>query len=216
MLRPAPELAERLAKRLTEKIAQADGHITSGFVGISYMLPILSDYGRVALCYDLILQDTYPSWGYSIVNGATTIWTLELLYQRERVADKGMNSFNHYSLARYPIGCNQYMGGIRLDEESPGYHHFYLQPHIDERMRFVDVSYDSISGKICSRWDYEPGKLTYRFTVPANTTATVLLPKLAPGAVAAFLKGKAELLKETPEAFVYRTGSGAYCAQITV
>ncbi len=189
----AGELKTKVIENLKRKIVNNNGNLSCGFVGVSYLLPMLSENKLDDFAYDILLQRTFPSWGYSIVNGATTIWERWNSYTKENgFGDVRMNSFNHYSLGSIAEWMYQYMGGIMLDENCPGYRDFIIRPHIDPkgRIRYVNVSYDSINGQIKSSWKIENGVFKMEFTVPANTKASVYVPKSgASGANVEVLKG---------------------------
>lgn len=165
------------AKRLAEKIAERDGHLSTGFVGVSYLLPVLTDYGYLDVAYDLLTKDTYPSWGYSIKNGATTIWERWNSYTiEEGFGDVGMNSFNHYSLGSVGEWMYRYMVGIEADPEQPGYKHIIIQPHIGGGFTWAKASYESLYGQIVSHWELKNERLELEVEIPPNTTASVYLP----------------------------------------
>lgn len=95
-------------------------HLSTGFVGVKFLLPVLCDLGETDLAYELITKTSYPSWGYSVVNGATTIWERWNSYTKEDgFGDVGMNSFNHYSLGSCVEWLYGYVLGIRPSEEAP-------------------------------------------------------------------------------------------------
>ena len=176
-----------VAQRLAADIEQ-NGHLTTGFVASGLLCPVLSKVGRSDLAWRLVFTDTYPSWLFSIRNGATTIW--------ERwdgwTPDKGfqassMNSFNHYSFGA--IGYWFYTGaaGIRLDDAQPGYKHFTLAPQFTSRLTHLNVTLDTPFGVIASHWRTEGEQIIYDVTVPANTTADLVLP-VAPAKI--LLAGK--------------------------
>ena len=144
---------EQAVKLLTEQFALKNNHIHSGFLGIRFILPVLCDIGLVDLAYELICCDTYPSWGYSIVNGATTIWerwdswTIEKGFQ-----DEIMNSFNHYSLGSCGEWFYEYMLGIKPLEVA--FKKVKIKPFVDKTGRITSVSgsFDSVNGKISVSW----------------------------------------------------------------
>ncbi|MFP7159806.1 alpha-L-rhamnosidase C-terminal domain-containing protein, partial [Priestia aryabhattai] len=179
---------EKMISNLTENIKNENGIIRPGqpentlavgFLGVNVILPTLSDMGNDDLAYTLLLQDEMPSWLYSVKNGATTIWERWNSYSIEdSFGDSSMNSFNHYSYGAIAEWMYKYMAGISNDPENPGFQHFILQPTIDSKNRisWLDASYDSVYGKIKSKWNVQNGTFKYQATVPANTTATVILP----------------------------------------
>lgn len=161
---------------LVRTIARRDNHLATGFVGVSYLLPVLTHFGHEELAYELLLCDTYPSWGYSVKNGATTIWERWDSYTMERgFGDIGMNSFNHYSLGSVGEWMYRHMAGIRPLE--PGFSRILVEPVPDTRLSYVNASYDSVSGKIVSRWEKIDGGFRYHIEIPVNTEAEIRLPE---------------------------------------
>ncbi len=168
-------LRARAAQYLAADIQSKGNHLSTGFVGVSYLLPVLTDAGHVDTAYQLLLQDTFPSWLFSVKHGATTIWERWDGWTPEKgFQDPGMNSFNHYSLG----SCGEYLfggiGGIR--PASPGYKTIIIDPIIHDGLSWARTSYDSIQGPIATDWKVRGQRLTLKVTVPANTTATVYVP----------------------------------------
>lgn len=164
------------AAHLAERIRQCDGHLSSGFVGISYLLPALCDNGYAPLAYDLLLNKTYPSWLYSVVNGATTIWERWNSYTREEgFGDVSMNSFNHYSLGSVGEWFYSHCAGIR-PTEGRGFSQVLFYPYPDRRLGRCEASYLSAWGRIESAWRYEGGGISFRFTLPPSVKGSVCLP----------------------------------------
>ena len=121
-----------------------------------------------------MLNDTYPSWGYSIKNGATTIWERWNSYTKENgFGDAGMNSFNHYSLGSVVEWMYSYMGGIK--PAKPGFKEFFVKPYFNNRLTYADVKYESISGTIVSSWTQIDDGYVLDVTVPVNTKAYIVL-----------------------------------------
>lgn len=169
-----PEQIETAVAHLIRTIERKNYHLSTGFVGVSYLLPILCDYGYSDIAYRLLLNDTYPSWGYSIKNGATTIWERWNSYTKENgFGNVAMNSFNHYSLGSVSEWMYAYMGGIR--PTSAGFKSFNIKPHFTKRLDNVDVKYDSASGLICSEWHSVEGGYELNVKIPVNTTACIEL-----------------------------------------
>lgn len=110
--------AEEIKDGLSDSVLRADCHLTSGFLGLRYLLPALCEAGRSDLAYKILLQTTYPSWGYEIANGATTIWERwNGIEENGSFFNPSMNSFNHYSLGSVGFWLYAYMLGIRVDED---------------------------------------------------------------------------------------------------
>jgi alpha-L-rhamnosidase len=164
------------ARRLAEDVEQ-NGHLTTGFVGVGLICPTLTQIGRSDLAWQLVLTNTYPSWLFSVKNGATTVWERWDGWTPEHgFQDAAMNSFNHYSLGS--VGAWFYSGaaGIQPDESNPGYKHFFLNPQFTTRLSEVKATLDSPYGLIVSHWQVENDQLLYEVTIPPNTTATLTLP----------------------------------------
>ena len=147
------------------------GHVSTGVVGIQQLMRTLTDRGRGDLALRLATNDTYPSWGYMVRNGATTIWEL----WNGNTADPSMNSGNHVMLLGDLILWEyEYLGGIRALK--PGYSRIQLKPTIIPGLDYVKCSYESVSGRIESSWSVYKGHYEWNVTIPANTTAEVWIP----------------------------------------
>ena len=181
-------LPERLrpmaAQHLADNIASKDNHLSTGFVGVGYLCPVLTDFGHNDAAYTLLLNTTFPSWGYSIMQGATTIWERWDGYTKDKgFQDPGMNSFNHYSLGSVGQWLYQDVAGIDTDPDQPGYKHILLHPHPGPGLTEVHASYASIRGPIASSWKTANGQLVWDVSIPANTTATAFIPTASAEAV---------------------------------
>ena len=207
------KLNAKFFENLVAAIRKADDHITTGFVGVKELLPVLCEYGRSDLAYKLLTNRTYPSWLYSVVNGATTIWERWNSYTfGGGFASITMNSFNHYSLGSVAEWMYGYAAGIR--EPSEGWRRFTVAPETD-CFSFVKASYKSPAGLIKSEWERKGRRVTLRLKVPVNT---VCLLKLK-GSEKAVIK---ELGYGLKPAFTYKDGrhaaeigSGDYLFEIT-
>lgn len=147
-------------------------HIHSGFVGIRFILPVLCDLGLQDIAYRLLTNETYPSWGYSIVNGATTIWERWNSYTlKDGFADKIMNSFNHYSLGSCGEWYYEYMLGIKPAE--PAFKRVRIRPYIDRTGKVTSAKghYDSRNGTISVEWSIENGVATVFVEKPETMEA---------------------------------------------
>lgn len=170
------------AKYLADDIAARNWHLSTGFIGTKDLLPALSKVGRNDVAYRLLHNDTFPSWGFSIKHGATTIWERWDGWTPEHgFQDPGMNSFNHYSFGAVYQWMVENIGGIRT--QGPGYKQIIIAPSIDDKLTWAKVGYRSIRGQIAVEWKNGGGKLTVNVTIPANTTATVRLPTNNPNTI---------------------------------
>ncbi len=151
-----------------------NGHVSTGVIGIQQIMRTLTDHGRIDLAYKLATNTDYPSWGYMVRNGATTIWEL----WNGNTANPAMNSGNHVMLlGDLLIWKYEYLAGIRAN--APGYSDIVLKPHFVRGLNYVKCSYQSVSGVIESSWERKNNdRYLWKFTIPANTTATVMVPDL--------------------------------------
>ena len=165
----APESSRAaITDKLVANIKAHDGHLTTGFLGTPFLLFALSDNNRTDIAYDLLMQETYPSWGYMIAKGATTWW--------ERwngdSGDPAMNSYNHYSFGSVVAWI--YRDTVGIDTAAPGFQHLVIKPHYTSRLTYARGEYDSVYGTVKSGWTKTPdGAYQLKITLPANTSATV-------------------------------------------
>jgi len=204
----------KAGKHLYERVKAKNWHLSTGFVGLSYLLPSLVETGNLDIAYKLLLNDTFPSWGYSIKNGATTIWERWDGWTEEKgFQTPGMNSFNHYSfgaVGRWMMGT---VAGI--DTVGNGFKKIIIKPRPGGKLSYVKASYDSINGVIKSAWKIEGGKFKFDVTIPANTTAVVYVPtvKIAKEADIEKIYSDKEFVKfiKIEDGFaVFEVGSGDY------
>lgn len=172
----AGEKKEAYGKRLVELIEAFGDRLQTGFVGTPYLLDTLTEIGRVDKAYTLLLQEKFPSWLFSVNMGATTIWEhWDGLKEDGSVWSKDMNSFNHYAYGSVASWLYGTAAGIKPDETSPAYKHFFIEPVTDKRLGYAKARLDSRSGTIVSEWKYEGDSVRYSFVIPQGTTATVTL-----------------------------------------
>jgi alpha-L-rhamnosidase len=154
--------------------------LMTGFVGTASISEALSENGNHANAYKLLQQKTYPSWLYSVVNGATSIWERLNSYTVENGfgGNNSMNSFNHYSFGAVSSWMYNYSLGIQRSPEKAAFKQIILKPTPDptKTMTWAKGYYDSVYGKISSSWSYEGNKLVYKTTIPPNTSAILYLP----------------------------------------
>ncbi len=215
------------AKNLVKNIEGWDWHITTGFLGYSFLNGVLSETGHSDTAYKLLEQTSYPSSLYSVTLGATTIW--ESWYVMKHLEDGLISindeSQNHFSYGAVSEWLFRYMLGIeRDDKNSNSFKHFILKPELGGSFTYANGSYNSIRGKIESGWtlDKETGKFTYSAVIPANTTATLYLP-VKDENTAVYESGNDALAAEGVEFVgccdghkIYRLVSGSYEFATTV
>src|ERR687894_1520609 len=169
------ELRPAAAEHLVAAIEREDWHLSTGFAGVGYLCPVLTEAGCSEVAYRLLNNETYPSWGYTIRNGATTIWERWDGWTEEKgFQSPNMNSFNHYSLGSVGEWLYRYVAGIELG--TPGYGHIVIRPHPGGDLAYAKGEYDAVRGRISSSWRIEGDLFVLEVLVPPNTTATVHVP----------------------------------------
>lgn len=190
-----------------------NGHVSVGVMGIQHLMRGLTENGRLDLALKLASNTDYPSWGYMAENGATTIWEL----WNGNTADPAMNSGNHVmllgDLLMWEYG---YLAGIDNADGSVGFKRIRLHPRFNAELGHVDGSYESVHGKIASRWAIDGDRLTWDFSIPCNTTAEVYVPAPdggRPGSDKAIRKTGGRYLRHDSGCAVYEFPSGTYSLQ---
>jgi alpha-L-rhamnosidase len=168
-------LREKSAQFLVDDIKSRNNHLSTGFLGTVFLCHVLTQEGYTDVAYDLLLQETYPSWLYPVKMGATTIWER---WDGQRpdstFQDAGMNSFNHYAYGA--IGDWMYRVSAGIEALEPGYKQILIQPHFTKRLDYSKASYESSYGKIASGWERKSGKILLKVNIPENTNALILIP----------------------------------------
>lgn len=162
--------------RLAQLIRENGNKLKTGFIGTPLLLHALTKRGYGDVAYSLLLQEEFPSWLYSVNQGATTIWEhWDGINDHGKIWDKSMNSFNHYALGSVGDWMYEVMAGIKIDETAPAFRSIILQPLADERLDYVEASVETAFGTVCSSWHHENGGVKYCFTVPQGATAEIRL-----------------------------------------
>ncbi len=170
------ELVEKSASYFADDVEKF-GHLTTGFLGTPLLCKTLSKIGRDDLAFMLLNRKEFPSWLYPIGMGATTIWERWDTQKPDGTIIEGMNSFNHYSYGAVGEWMYNYIGGLSIDPENPGYKHILFHPHPGGGLTSATAEFESRYGKIKSDWEITDGEFHYQVVIPANTTATVTLPQ---------------------------------------
>jgi alpha-L-rhamnosidase len=173
-----PEEARPLAAdRLAEEVRQAHYHLSTGFVGTPYLCHVLSRYGHTDVAYELLNQEGYPSWLYSLKKGATTIWERwDGIKPDGSFQDPAMNSFNHYAYGAIGEWLVRVVAGLELDPAEPGYKHVLFQPQPGGGLTYARATLDSPYGLVASAWELTERDFHLSIAVPPNAHATVRLP----------------------------------------
>jgi len=194
----------------TEK--EFDSHVSTGLVGIQWLMRGLSVRGRADLAFRIATNRDYPSWGFMIEHGATTIWEL----WNGNTADPAMNSHNHVMLlGDLIVWFYEYLAGIQNAPGSTAFEKLVMRPYPVDGLDYVKASYHSLHGQIKSSWQKNGSTFQWEITIPGNTLATVYIPVkdksqvTESGQKATSVKG-VKFLKHDGKYAVYEVGSGSY------
>jgi alpha-L-rhamnosidase len=206
------------AAHLVANIREHDWRPTTGLEGKLPMMLALAKIGRNDVAYRLLHNEAFPSWNFSIKNGATTIWERWDSWTPERgFGDANMNSFNHFPLGAVYQWMAENIGGIRKD--GPAYKRLVIAPAPGGNLASARVSHKSVRGLIQTDWQLTEDVLDLAVIIPANTSATVILP--APDAGVITEGGRPldqaddlQIEREAPGQVFVRAGSGCYQFQI--
>lgn len=165
---------EKVFKNIVNIIEETNnGHLSCGVIGIQWLMRGLTEYGRPDLAYKIATNTTYPSWGYMIENGATTIWEL----WNGNTAAPNMNSYNHVMLlGDLIVWYFENLAGIKSNPEKPGFKEIMMKPEIIDSLDFVKASYHSMHGLIKSEWVKEANMFSWNITIPGNSKAMIFIP----------------------------------------
>ncbi|MCK5457154.1 MAG: chitobiase/beta-hexosaminidase C-terminal domain-containing protein, partial [Melioribacteraceae bacterium] len=161
------EYVENVFNSLVKNIeVTTKGHFDTGMMGTPYLLEVLTKYGRADLAYTVMNRRDFPSFGYNIERGATTLWETWT----------GNESHSHPMFGSVTAWFFQSLGGINPDPKNPGFKHSIIKPNIIDELDFVKATYPSVYGEIRSNWELKNGEFKLHVTIPPNTTASIFVP----------------------------------------
>ena len=207
--------------KLLEQIAARDNHISTGFLGVKHFFEILSENGRSDVAYRILKQQTYPGWLYNISKGANTIWeSWDTWKPNEGWQDFSLNHFNFGAVGEW-----MYSNIAGIQPGAAGFKKIIIRPQIDSSLGFAKASYQSIQGNIHSNWKIEKDTVYFQIEIPANTSASIVLPVDTARNYTLYQSGKIVMKNGTPtgqstfkkaqgNAMELLTGSGKYEFQI--
>jgi alpha-L-rhamnosidase len=213
------DLREKSAGFLVSDIKSRRNHLSTGFLGTPYICHVLSDNGYSDVAYDLLLQQSYPSWLYPVKMGATTIWERWDGQKTDSTfQDPGMNSFNHYAYGA--IGDWMYRVSAGIETMGPGYKHLIIQPHPTEKLTYSRATFESSYGTVASGWERKGDKIIISVRIPANCTATIKLPVDSASKVLEGGKSLSENkyfsdIRTSDKVLVFEAGSGNYIFELS-
>lgn len=155
---------------------QSSGHLTTGFMGTPHLAQVLSDNGALDEAYELVQKEDFPSWLYQVKHGATTVWEhWDGIRPDGSMWSADMNSFNHYAYGSIGEWLIRIVAGLEIDENHPGYEHFYICPQIGGGLSWAEMEYKSIRGPIAIRWQLKDTVVTLTADIPAGASADFVL-----------------------------------------
>ena len=204
----------KAADLLVKDIEAHNGHLSTGFLGVNLLLPTLTDIGRSDVAYRLIQNTTYPSWGYSVAQGATTIWERWNSYTKDTgFGPVSMNSFNHYAYG----ACVEWLYGtvLGIDALEPGFGRVRVRPIPGGGLTYARGHFDAPQGRISSAWQIVGDTLTLDVTLPPNTQGEIHVPTpsaaaVSEGGISASQAKGLKFLRLENGAAVYEAAAGTY------
>ena len=160
---------EKVLQALVEKVQEKDNHLSTGIFGTKYLLQVLRDQGRPDVAYKIAAQKTFPSWGFMLENGATTLW--ETWKESDNVYSNDHPMFG--SISTWFFRC---LGGIRPAKDAIGMDRVVIEPYFAPELDWAKASYDSVRGTIESSWKRSGDRIAWTVTIPVGTTAYVAMP----------------------------------------
>ena len=177
-----PELHSTVARRLADLVEDADTHLATGFLGTPLVMPALSDNGYHDLACRLLRQQSYPSWLFEVVNGATSVWERWNAWTPQQgFHPSSMNSLNHYAFGAVGDWMYRYLAGLEPIE--PGYRRTLLRPRPGGGFTSARAWHESLYGVHECAWSLDKHGLRVEARVPGNTRATLVLPVESPDRV---------------------------------
>ena len=163
-----------VARQLAHMIKENGNKLKTGFVGTPYLLHALSQNGYAEVAYDLLLQDQFPSWLYSVKQGATTIWEhWDGKNEKGEFWSRNMNSFNHYAYGSVADWVYIEACGIHTVEDKPGFEEVLISPIPTDKLDHLSARIDTKYGTVSSKWYHFEGKVRYEITTPVNATIVI-------------------------------------------
>ena len=210
------ELAQKGAARLAEKIKANDYKFSTGFLGTKHVMLALSKYGYHDVSYKLFQQTEYPSWGFSVENGSTSIWERWDSYTKDAGKNSDiniqMNSFSHYAFGS--VAEWMFSDGLGIDTQDEGFRAITIAPAISNEIGSMKGSFESINGLIASQWSLQGKQLKMEISIPVNTTAKIHIPSESSSIKENGEKIKnlsqIKILSSNDEETVLEVGSGSY------
>jgi alpha-L-rhamnosidase len=207
--------------RLRDSIVyQHNTHLATGILGAKYLFPLLTRTGDAELGYELATQTSYPSWGYMVEHGATTLWEL----WQDRTGES-MNSHNHPMFGSIGAWFYEALAGINFDDKQPGYRRIRIEPQIVGDLNWAAATIETVRGAVTSKWSRSGENLRMEVTVPVGSTAEVHVLKQRWNETTVVESGRTVwkdghamegvTARDSDDAIVFEVGSGTYSFERT-
>lgn len=212
-------LKSKAVKHLVKNLHNCNNHLSTGFVGTSYLMHVLTANNQLDMAYKLLLNKTYPSWLYSVANGATTIWERWNGWKKgEGCGNANMNSFSHYAYGA--VGEWMFCTLAGIDLKTTAFKKIIIHPQPAKGITNAQAEYVSIYGKICSSWSVSKGIFKLDVSIPPNTTAEIVLPQgktmhTSESGVAIEKIPEIKVIEETQSQMIVEIASGNYSFAVT-
>jgi alpha-L-rhamnosidase len=220
---PKEEIGSVFGNLRSDILYKNNTHLTTGIIGTKYLMEVLTKFHASDLAYELATQTSYPSWGYMIANGATTLWEL---WQYK--TGPSMNSHNHPMFGSVGAWLYQALAGITQPEGTSGFRNILIQPQMVRDLRYAAGTIHTPRGMVTSAWKKSSRHISLDVTIPVNAQAKIYLPKFGWEGVTLkengkqiydgqkFLTGEQgiRMVEEDKNNIILKIGSGRYSFQL--
>lgn len=212
------ETRQDIADRLNALVIENGYHLTTGFIGTPWLCTALSENGHHHTAVRLACQTGYPSWLFSVKQGATTIWEhWDGIKPDGSFWSENMNSFNHYAYGAIGEWFYRFIAGIDYDERSIAWNKIIFRPDLSAAgFSSASARYHSVRGEIAIEWRLQGNQAQIWLSIPANAVATVKLPPIEEGSLIEHRHGENISAISTPQGSEVALGSGKYHLTMTV
>ncbi len=171
------EKRQQALDNLIKAIEKAGGHLRTGFVGTPLLANVLTRFGKSQEAYKLLLKESYPSWIFSINQGATTMWERWNSYsKKDGFGSAGMNSFNHYAYGAIGQWMYEKIGGFETSQAAPAYKETIFAPELGGGFTSASAQLESPYGLIKSEWKIQDKIFVWNITIAPNTSGKIVFP----------------------------------------
>lgn len=206
----AKDRIPRVMDNLVKDVKAHNYHLTTGNLCTKYLMEMLTEHGHPEVAFRIATQETYPSWGFMLAKGATTLWE-----RWEFETGGAMNSHNHPMMGSVDSWFYKYVLGIVPDIDGPGFEKLTIRPCVIADLDSAEGEVNTVKGPVKCSWKKENGSFLLNVTVPCNSTATVFVPtkdyeSVTEGDKKADVSAGVKFLRTQDDYAVLRVGSGTY------